>query len=122
MDDDDGREATKKIAKNETYFPLTTFGECKTVLEGPHMPQSTETNGFTKPSPIQAQSWPILMNKRDIVGIAETGSGKTLAFSVPALSSMFTNGVASARRKPRMLVLSPTRELAMPGLESGRAL
>ena len=112
-DDDEGREATKKISKNESYFPLTSFEECKSIVEDSLMLQCTEANGFKKPSPIQAQAWPILMNKRDIVGIAETGSGKTLAFSVPALSSMFTNGVASNKRLPRMLVLSPTRELAM---------
>jgi len=51
--------------------------------------------------------------KRDIVGIAETGSGKTLAFSIPALSLMVKNRPASSRRLPSMLVLSPTRELAM---------
>ena len=113
-DDDEGKEETKKINSNESYYPLTTFEACKSVIENPLIRQCTEANGFQKPSPIQAQAWPILMHKkRDIVGIAETGSGKTLAFSIPALSSMSKNRPASNRRKPGMLVLSPTRELAM---------
>ena len=113
-DDEEGKEETKKIASNESYYPLTTFEACESVIENPLIRQCTEANGFQKPSPIQAQSWPILMHKkRDIVGIAETGSGKTLAFSLPALSSMAKNRPASSRRKPGMLVLSPTRELAM---------
>eukprot|EP00536_Pseudo-nitzschia_multiseries_P001640 jgi/Psemu1/181531/e_gw1.21.226.1 len=93
---------------------MTSFDDCKTIIEDSLIRQCIDANGFKKPSPIQAQSWPILMHKkRDIVGIAETGSGKTLAFSIPALSSMAKNPVASKRRLPRMLVLSPTRELAM---------
>ena len=66
---------------------------------------------FVKPSPIQAQCWPVLMSGSDIVGIAETGSGKTLAFSVPALEKL-KKDTPKNNRKPRMLVLAPTRELA----------
>mmetsp|Transcript_60749 Transcript_60749/g.124016 ORF Transcript_60749/g.124016 Transcript_60749/m.124016 type:complete len:570 (-) Transcript_60749:29-1738(-) len=113
-DDEEGREETKKINANDAFHPLTTFDACKSVIEDSLIRQCTEANGFQKPSPIQAQSWPILMHKkRDIVGIAETGSGKTLAFSIPALSLMVKNRPASNRRSPSMLVLSPTRELAM---------
>lgn len=113
-DDEEGISETKKINSNEVYHPLTTFDSCKSMIENSLIRQCTEANGFQKPSPIQAQSWPILLHKkRDIVGIAETGSGKTLAFSVPALSSMVKNRPASSRRLPSMLVLSPTRELAM---------
>jgi len=113
-DDEKGSEETKSINKDESHFPLTSFDQCKSIIDNSLIRQCTEGNGFGKPSPIQAQSWPILMNKkRDIVGIAETGSGKTLAFSIPALSSMVSKSVNSNRRLPRMLVLSPTRELAM---------
>lgn len=69
--------------------------------------------GFQKPTPIQAQCWPIAFRKRDIVGVAETGSGKTLAFLVPALSTLVSRSDKASPFKPRMLVLSPTRELAM---------
>jgi len=63
-DDDEGKEGTKKINSNESYYPLTTFEACKAVIENPLIRQCTEANGFQKPSPIQAQSWPILMHKK----------------------------------------------------------
>lgn len=66
---------------------------------------------FKNPSPIQDLCWPPLLKKKDVVGIAETGSGKTLAFSMPLLSRILKKrqhkeGVV------RMLVITPTRELA----------
>ena len=64
---------------------------------------------FTKPTPIQAQCWPIILAKRDIIGIAETGSGKTMAFSLPILYHL--HGKSHAKL-PTVLILSPTRELA----------
>merc|ERR1712098_710519 len=73
-------------------------------------------SGFQAPTPIQAQCWPILASGRDIIGIAETGSGKTLAFSIPALAHLKhrvdTEGKAK-RGCPMMLIIAPTRELAM---------
>merc|ERR1711892_653552 len=71
---------------------------------------------FKTPTPIQAQCWPIIGSGRDIIGIAETGSGKTLAFSLPAIAHMlyrYENPVQGVPANPIMLVLSPTRELAM---------
>lgn len=65
---------------------------------------------FTKPTPIQACSWPPLLASRDVVGIAETGSGKTLAFGVPGLNRLVSSG--KKRKGPHMLVIAPTRELA----------
>jgi superfamily II DNA/RNA helicase len=66
--------------------------------------------GFTAPTPIQAQSWPIAMADRDMVSIAKTGSGKTLAFLLPAYRKMDIkkgpNGTIN------VLILAPTRELA----------
>jgi len=119
-------DLTKELQAEAKYFPYTSFSvkECKEAIVPALLNQCTQGNGFTEPSPIQAQSWPILMahveKPRDVVGIAETGSGKTLAFGLPALSKMYTemqsssnNNKMKQRRKPRMLVLSPTRELAM---------
>ena len=83
-DDEEGQEQTKLLNMDANYFPLTSFDECKAVIAEPLIRQCTEGNGFEKPSPIQSQSWPILMQKskdgrkRDVVGIAETGSGKTM--------------------------------------------
>jgi ATP-dependent RNA helicase DBP3 len=118
-DDEEGNKETEIISKDPVYFPLSTFDDCKSEINESLIRQCTEANGFKTPSPIQAQAWPILMHKkngrtRDVVGIAETGSGKTLAFGLPALSLMMAIGSSPQRRRPpRMLVLSPTRELAM---------
>jgi ATP-dependent RNA helicase DBP3 len=115
------QELTEALNKQKDYFPFTTFDskECRDAFVPALLRQCTEGNAFSKPSPIQAQSWPLLLGKtpKDIVGIAETGSGKTLAFGLPALSKMYhesqNNKKCQGRRKPRMLVLAPTRELAM---------
>ena len=76
----DDATLTKALNQNKGFFPFTSFDskECKTLIVPALLRQCTEGNGFTKPSPIQAQSWPILLGEspRDIVGIAETGSGK----------------------------------------------
>ncbi|KAF2579968.1 hypothetical protein F2Q68_00002532 [Brassica cretica] len=69
------------------------------------------TAGFSAPTPIQAQSWPIAMQGRDIVAIAKTGSGKTLGYLLPGF--MHLQRVRNdSRMGPTILVLSPTRELA----------
>lgn len=76
------------------------------------------TSGFSKPTPIQSQCWPILASGRDIIGIAETGSGKTLAFSIPGLIHIAAQPAISPKHPgPRMLVVAPTRELAMQSSE-----
>ncbi|GAB9467963.1 hypothetical protein Gpo141_00005291 [Globisporangium polare] len=76
------------------------------------------TAGFSKPTPIQSQCWPILASGRDIIGIAETGSGKTLAFAIPGLIHIAAQpAISSNFPGPRMLVVAPTRELAMQSSE-----
>ncbi|EKU22967.1 dead box rna helicase [Nannochloropsis gaditana CCMP526] len=78
------------------------------------------TEGFARPTPIQAQCWPVLMGGRDIIGIAETGSGKTLTFILPGLERIRKAGAPDGGRAghvPRMLVVAPTRELAMQSAE-----
>ncbi|HOZ45966.1 MAG TPA: DEAD/DEAH box helicase [Candidatus Hydrogenedentes bacterium] len=67
-----------------------------------------EAQGITEPTPVQAQAIPPALDGRDVVGIAQTGTGKTLAFGLPSLTTL------SARNGGynRMLVLTPTRELA----------
>lgn len=67
--------------------------------------------GFSAPTPIQAQSWPIALQNRDIVAVAKTGSGKTLGYIIPGFIHLKRLN-KSARMGPTVLVLSPTRELA----------
>ena len=64
--------------------------------------------GFEQPSPIQAQTIPLLMQGRDVVGLAQTGTGKTAAFALPVLAQ-----IDPKKRHPQALVLAPTRELAL---------
>ena len=76
--------------------------------------------GYEKPTPIQAQSIPAVMAGRDLLGIAQTGTGKTAAFALPILHRLAENRKAAPRRGCRVLVLSPTRELATQIAESFR--
>lgn len=72
-----------------------------------------ETQGFKTPSPIQSQSWPILLQGKDLIGIAQTGTGKTLAYLLPGLLSIVKQTTPRPQRAgPTILVLAPTRELA----------
>ncbi|XP_022739444.1 DEAD-box ATP-dependent RNA helicase 46-like isoform X2 [Durio zibethinus] len=67
--------------------------------------------GFSAPTPIQAQSWPIALQGRDIVAIAKTGSGKTLGYLIPGFMHL-KRCHNDPQMGPTVLVLSPTRELA----------
>ena len=73
-------------------------------------------SAFKAPSAIQAQCWPVLLSGRDVIGIAATGSGKTFAFALPAIVHIRAQAPLGRKledRGPVMLVLAPTRELAM---------
>jgi ATP-dependent RNA helicase RhlE len=77
--------------------------------------------GYTSPTPIQAQAIPVVMGGRDLVGIAQTGTGKTASFALPILHHLATNRRRAAPKSCRVLVLSPTRELSSQILESFRS-
>uniref|UniRef100_A0A6A7GA23 RNA helicase n=1 Tax=Hirondellea gigas TaxID=1518452 RepID=A0A6A7GA23_9CRUS len=68
--------------------------------------------GFTKPTPIQCQGWPMAMSGHDVIGIAQTGSGKTLAFILPAIVHINAQPLLQRGDGPIVLILCPTRELA----------
>ncbi|MCO4262668.1 DEAD/DEAH box helicase [Pseudarthrobacter raffinosi] len=75
--------------------------------------------GYEKPSPIQAATIPLLLEGRDVVGLAQTGTGKTAAFAVPALSRLAElHDLNGPSRKTQALVLAPTRELALQVAEA----
>lgn len=74
----------------------------------PQVLQALTDVGYETPSPIQAQCIPILLNGNDLLGMAQTGTGKTAAFALPALQK-----VDVKLMKPQVLVLAPTRELAI---------
>jgi len=69
--------------------------------------------GYTQPTPIQSQAIPQLLQGKDLLGIAQTGTGKTAAFALPLLQRLDEENSSPKPRRPRALVLAPTRELAL---------
>ena len=105
---DKWRSTNGLTVSNLTHNPITKFADApmdKSIMAC--------TKTFEKPSVIQAQCWPVLLAGRDIVGIASTGSGKTLAFGLPGLTHLIERGVHQQTKTTSMLILAPTRELAM---------
>lgn len=81
-------------------------------LSAPILKTLTEI-GYETPSPIQAQAIPVLLKGGDILGMAQTGTGKTAAFALPILSN-----IDLKQKSPQVLVLAPTRELAIQVAEA----
>jgi ATP-dependent RNA helicase RhlE len=87
------------------------------ALQAPIL-RAVEESGYTTPTPIQAQSIPPLLEGRDLLGCAQTGTGKTAAFALPILNLLTQQNRHLERKQVRVLVLSPTRELALQIHES----
>jgi ATP-dependent RNA helicase RhlE len=83
----------------------------------PELMRAVSEKGYSTPTPIQIQAIPAVLSGRDVLAGAQTGTGKTAAFVLPILQKL---GRASAERAPRVLVLTPTRELAAQVAESAR--
>lgn len=76
--------------------------------------RAVKAEGYTTPTPIQAQAIPLVLSRKDILGCAQTGTGKTAAFAIPIIQLMCARDErASGRRVIRSLILTPTRELAI---------
>ena len=73
--------------------------------------------GFEIPTPIQVQAIPVVVEGQDLLGIAKTGSGKTACFVLPILDQILKNTGGERSRQPKVLVLVPTRELAIQVVE-----
>ena len=102
------------VLKFEYIYPsLEPFSEMKVVQK------YLRQKNFPKPSPIQSQCWPPLFAGKDTIGIASTGSGKTLAFLIPGMqkickaNQLHVKAMEGGVPAPKLLVLAPTRELAM---------
>ncbi len=68
--------------------------------------------GYATPTPIQREAIPLILEGHDVIGIAQTGTGKTAAFMLPLIDSLLCSPPAKRKDEPRVLVLTPTRELA----------
>ena len=96
---------------------MTTF---ESLGLSPNLLKALTEEGYTTPTPIQAQAIPAVLKGNDLLGIAQTGTGKTAAFALPILQHIVTNHQPPVRKSVRVLVLSPTRELASQIAESFR--
>ncbi len=95
---------------NTNISPLTGFDQMNLL---PAVYQATQKAGYKTPSPIQSLTIPHITQGKDIIGQARTGTGKTAAFALPLLSRIDIDN-----RRPQVLVLTPTRELAIQVAES----
>ncbi|KQB83760.1 DEAD/DEAH box helicase [Corynebacterium oculi] len=100
-------EATDSAAADNDQPTFDSLGLPDNVLN------AVSKVGFENPSPIQAQTIPLLMEGNDVVGLAQTGTGKTAAFALPILSR-----ITVSERSPQALILAPTRELALQVADS----
>ncbi|KAL0868427.1 hypothetical protein ABMA27_007930 [Loxostege sticticalis] len=92
--------------------PVLTFEQA--FQHYPEILEEIYKQGFKQPSPIQSQAWPILLRGEDLIGIAQTGTGKTLAFLLPALIHIDGQTIPRDQREgPTVLIMAPTRELAL---------
>ncbi|XP_052534987.1 probable ATP-dependent RNA helicase DDX43 isoform X1 [Tympanuchus pallidicinctus] len=105
---DDLKEGEKRCIPN----PVCKFED---VFEQyPDIMANIRKIGFQKPTPIQSQAWPIILQGIDLIGIAQTGTGKTLAYLMPGFIHLASQPIPRDERGgPGMLVLAPTRELAL---------
>ena len=93
----------------------------ETLGLSPALLRALAANDYTVPTPIQAQAIPLALAGRDLLGGAQTGTGKTAAFGLPLLQKLSKETPAKGPRKPRALVLVPTRELAVQVADSIKA-
>ncbi|RPE81304.1 DEAD/DEAH box helicase [Vulcaniibacterium tengchongense] len=82
--------------------------------------RALEEQGYSAPTPIQAEAIPLALAGHDLLGGAQTGTGKTAAFGLPLLHRLAQGAAAKGYRRPRALVLVPTRELAVQVADSLR--
>ncbi|MFP5076823.1 DEAD/DEAH box helicase [Rhizobium sp. YIM 134829] len=87
---------------------MTTFNDLGLSSQ---MVSTLTAEGFTVPTPIQAEAIPLVMEGHDLIGLAQTGTGKTAAFGLPMIERMLADGKRADPRNIRALILAPTREL-----------
>lgn len=85
---------------------FSDLGLCKPLLD------AIKDQGYTKPSPIQAQAIPIILEKKDVLAGAQTGTGKTAGFTLPILQRLYDKKREKGKPYVKALILTPTRELA----------
>ncbi len=103
------------LVEMESAAQPATAGEntFRTLGLNDSLVRAVENSGYHTPTPIQAETIPLILAGRDVLGQAQTGTGKTAAFALPVLQR-----INLAERRPQVLVLTPTRELAIQVAEA----
>lgn len=104
------KENKMTLAGNDIPRPVFTFDEAGFPN---YVLKEVKAQGFEKPTSIQSQGWPMALSGRDVIGIASTGSGKTLSYCLPAIVHINAQPLLAPGDGPIVLVLAPTRELAL---------
>ena len=96
------RKAVERVA--EEYIPKNSFSELDV---NPQLKKNIAGRGYTKPTPIQDQAIPVILQGKDVLGIANTGTGKTASFLIPLIEKVLKD------RNEKVLIMAPTRELTL---------
>lgn len=104
------RKHQMAVTGSDVPKPVETFDEAGFPR---YVMDEVKAQGFPAPTAIQSQGWPMALSGRDVVGIAETGSGKTLTYCLPAIVHINAQPLLAPGDGPIVLVLAPTRELAV---------
>src|SRR6476661_7137738 len=105
------RRAERPLPHSLEYPPVSTDTNFAVLGVPTHLVAVLDDLGITVPTPIQAATLPDSIAGRDVLGRGRTGSGKTMAFVLPLLTRLAANGKRPQSRRPRALILAPTREL-----------
>ncbi|KAG0441412.1 ATP-dependent RNA helicase DBP2 [Dictyocoela muelleri] len=105
------KENEMTVKGTDIPSPVFSFTDVEFFNKSVH--KTFTESGFSSPTPIQSQGWPMALAGRDMVGIAQTGSGKTLSFMLPALIHASRQEPLKKGDGPIVVVLAPTRELVM---------
>ena len=104
------REKEITIKGSDVPKPIKTFEQ---AMIPEYVMSAIRSQGFSNPTAIQSQCWPMALSGRDLVAVAETGSGKTLGYSLPAIIHINAQPLLKRGDGPIVLILAPTRELAV---------
>ena len=103
-------ETERQDKKTEPVRPIQMEGAFNSLI--PEIQHALNAAGYTTPTPIQARAIPPQIEGKDLLGCAQTGTGKTAAFTLPLLQKLAAKTARTESRRPRALILAPTRELA----------
>ncbi|MDQ4074729.1 MAG: DEAD/DEAH box helicase [Chloroflexota bacterium] len=121
--DTDRREGEERRGEPQKHAPIPGLGAPEAFAfmgMHTHLGQVVTALGYEEPTPIQRRAVPEIMAGHDVIGLSQTGTGKTLAFLIPGLHRLIVEGHEG--HQPRMLVVAPTRELAVQVAEEAEVL